>query len=95
MALRYRIDVISALKEMGWSVKLNREMNARAAAENKALKERGEIIVVPGWLSEDTVSRLRKNQPISWNSLETLCRLLHCQPGDLLCFMDDDRPVER
>lgn len=35
-------------------------------------------------LSESTVQKLRTGQGISWDNIETLCRLLECQPGDLL-----------
>lgn len=35
-------------------------------------------------LSESTVQKLRTGQGVSWDNIETLCRLLECQPGDIL-----------
>ena len=43
-------------------------------------------------LSESTVQKLRTGQGISWDSLEALCQLLQCQPGDLLSYEADDGP---
>ena len=40
-------------------------------------------------LSESTVQKLRASKGVSWENLETLCRLLDCQPGDLMeCIKD-------
>ena len=35
-------------------------------------------------LSESTLQKLRNNDPISWENLATLCKLLGCQPGDII-----------
>jgi putative transcriptional regulator len=35
-------------------------------------------------LSESTVQKLREKQPIGWDNLNSLCKLLNCQPGDIL-----------
>ena len=35
-------------------------------------------------LSESTVQKLRAGVGVSWENIETLCRLLECQPGDLM-----------
>ena len=40
-------------------------------------------------LSESTVQKLRSGLPVSWENIETLCRLLGCQPGDLLRYVDE------
>lgn len=42
-----------------------------------------------GILSGSTITKLKKHQTISWSNLETLCRLLHCQPGDILEYVED------
>ena len=44
-------------------------------------------------LSESTVQKLRASKGVSWENLETLCRLLVCQPGDLMEFVRE--PVEQ
>ena len=41
-------------------------------------------------LSESTLQKLRNRQPISWDNVEQLCRMLECQPGDLLIYNDED-----
>lgn len=40
-------------------------------------------------LSEGVIQSLREKKPISWSNIETICRLLHCQPGDILQFISD------
>lgn len=40
-------------------------------------------------LSESTVQKLRASKGVSWENLETLCRLLDCQPGDLVEYIKD------
>lgn len=41
-------------------------------------------------LSESTIQKLRENKPISWANISTLCRLLNCQPGDIMAYVADD-----
>ena len=43
-------------------------------------------------LSESTLQKLRKGEGVSWDNLETLCRLLECQPGDLMDYVEDAQP---
>lgn len=40
-------------------------------------------------LSESTIQKLRSGKGVSWENIETLCRLLDCQPGDLLHYTAD------
>lgn len=40
-------------------------------------------------LSESTVQKLREGKPISWENIETLCKLLHCQPNDIIEYVPD------
>lgn len=69
MSLQYKIDVVSALKEKGYT----------------SYKIRQEKL-----LSESTIQKLRSGKGVSWENIETLCRLLECQPGDLLVYMEGD-----
>ena len=39
-------------------------------------------------LSESTVQMLRDGKSVSWASLEVICGLLECQPGELLEYTD-------
>ncbi len=43
-----------------------------------------------GILGERTMTSLRRGDMISMSSLDTICRLLQCQPGDLLLWVPDD-----
>ena len=67
MPLKYKIDILAALKAAGIST----------------YKIRKEKI-----LGEATLQKLRRGEGISWDSLEIICTLLRCQPGDLIEFED-------
>lgn len=69
MALKYKIDVLAALKEKGITTYQIR-------------KDR--------LLSESTVQKLRAGVGVSWENIETLCRLLECQPGDLMEYAPEE-----
>ena len=68
MALRYKIDVLPALKVKGYNT-------------NRIRQEK--------LLSESTVQKLRTGVGVSWDNLQTLCRLLGCQPGDLIEYVEE------
>jgi len=40
-------------------------------------------------LSESTIQKLRNSKGVSWENIETLCKLLDCQPGDLMEYVKD------
>lgn len=40
-------------------------------------------------ISSSTVQRLRKNKPVSTNTLDDLCRLLNCQLSDIAKYIKD------
>lgn len=47
------------------------------------------------WLRQNgilpnTVDRLIKNKSVSTEIIERVCKLLDCQPGDLMEFIDDE-----
>lgn len=63
MPLKYKINILAALKEKGFTT----------------YKIRQEKL-----LSESTLQKLREGVGISWDSLETICELLDCQPSDLI-----------
>lgn len=67
MALRYKVDVLTALKHRGWTT----------------YRLRSEKI-----LGEGTIQRLREGRGVSWDALGVLCKLLECQPGDLVEYVD-------
>lgn len=40
-------------------------------------------------LAESTIQKLRNNKSISWDNIETLCKLLNCQPGDIMEYVEE------
>lgn len=42
-----------------------------------------------GLFSQSTLQKFKHEQPISWDNIERLCRLLNCQPGDILEYTED------
>ena len=40
-------------------------------------------------LSEGAIQSLREGGPLSWANIEKLCKLLNCQPGDILEYVED------
>lgn len=63
MPIAYKIDVLAALKERGYTT-------------YKLRKEK--------LLGESTIQQLRNGEIVSWATIDTLCTLLNCQPGDLV-----------
>lgn len=69
MPINYKIDVLAALKEAGYSI-------ARIRKEKL--------------IGEATVQQLRHGKLVSWATIETICRLLKCQPGNLLEYENQE-----
>ena len=69
MALKYKIDVLEALKEKGYS-------------SYSLRKEK--------LLSESTIQKLRSGEGVSWDNLETLCKLLECDISDILEYQKEE-----
>ncbi len=40
-------------------------------------------------LSPATIDRIRNGQPVNLTTIDTICRLLDCQPGDILNYEPD------
>ena len=66
MAIRYKMDVMAALKEKGYP----------------STKIREEKLIGQSYLQQ-----LRHGELVSWKTLDTICSLLDCQPGDLIEFV--------
>lgn len=68
MPIRYRIDVLSALKSAGYSTyRLRKE---------KIMGER-------------TIQKFRDGEIVSSDNLAIICKLLNCQPGDILIYENE------
>lgn len=69
MPIRYKIDVMQALKDAGYS----------------STRLRNEKL-----LGESYMTQLRRGELVSWSAMNTICRLLECQPGDILEYVRED-----
>lgn len=45
-------------------------------------------------LSEETISTIRNNGTITSKTIDTVCRLANCQPGDILEYVPDSNTSE-
>ena len=68
MPLQFKLNIISALKDKGYTTYSLRKEQL---------------------LSESTIQKLRNGKGVSWENIETLCKLLDCQPGDLMEYVKD------
>lgn len=58
----------------------------------KALKEKGyntNILRKEKVMGEATIQKIRNGEIVSYKNLETICKLLECQPGDIIEYIDD------
>ena len=68
MALRYKIDILSALKNKGYSTTRIREEKL---------------------IGQSYLQQLRHDELVSWKTIDTLCRLLECNVGDIVKYVDE------
>ncbi len=40
-------------------------------------------------IGEATIQQLREGKLVSWRLMEMICKILKCQPGDLIAYVDD------
>lgn len=69
MPIKYKIDILAALKETGYS-------------STRIRKEKV--------MGQATLTQLRHGDLVSWMNIETICRLLKCQPGDILEYVPEE-----
>lgn len=58
-----------------------------------ALKEKGynsNVIRQEKIMGQRELQKLRHDELVSWATIETICRLLQCQPGDILEYTDTE-----
>ena len=68
MGLQYKINVLEALKEKGYTTYTLRKEKL---------------------LSESTIQKLRMGEGVAWDNLETLCKLLDCNIGDIVEYVKE------
>ena len=73
MPVKYKIDILAALKTAGYST----------------YKIRKDKI-----FAESTLQQFRNNEIVSTEQLSKLCKLLNCQPGDILEYVPDEPKTE-
>lgn len=66
--LRYKIDILGKLKEMGYT----------------SYKLRKDKII-----GEAQIQKIRTGELASKETLNTICKLLKCQPGDILEYVEE------
>ena len=74
MPIKYKIDILEALKNIGYS-------------QNRIRNEK--------LIGQATLTQLRHGELVSWKTIETICKLLNCQPGDILEYTPEDEPLPR
>ena len=45
-------------------------------------------------MGEATIQKLRDNELVSWLNISMLCKLLNCQPGDIVEYIPDGSPSD-
>lgn len=68
--LKYRIDVLAALKNTGYT----------------SYKIRKDKLI-----GEAQLTKIRRGEIASKETLNTICKLLNCQPGDILMYEPDEQ----
>ena len=70
MPLKFKIDVLLALKDAGYNTNRIRRENL---------------------LSQSTLQKLRDGGQLSWSNIEAICKLLNCQPGDIMEYIPEKK----
>ena len=68
MPIRYKIDVLAALREKGYT-------------HNRIRDEK--------LIGQSYLTQIRHGELVSWKTIETICSLLGCQPGDLVEYIPE------
>lgn len=68
MPIRYKIDVLAALREKGYT-------------QNRIREEK--------LIGQSYLTQIRHGELVSWKTIETICSLLGCQPGDLVEYIPE------
>lgn len=66
MSIKYKIDILEALREAGYT----------------SYKLRTDKL-----MSESTIQKLRNGEMVAMSNIDIVCRLLSCQPGDLIEYI--------
>lgn len=72
--LRYKINVMTAIKAAGYSTTQIRKGNS--ASEQTIL-------------GENALTKIRHGQMVGMKALDQLCSILRCQPGDIIEWVEE------
>lgn len=75
MAILYKIDVLKALKDKGYT--------------SYVLKDK--IKMGDNYIGQRQIQQIRNGEVVSNTCLDKLCRLLDCQPGDILEYNNEEK----
>ena len=70
MPVKYKIDILAALKAAGYS--------STRLRQEKLIGER-------------QIQQIREGELVSWLVIGRICKMLNCQPGDLVEYIGDDQ----
>lgn len=73
MPIKYKIDILAALKEVGYSTYKLRQMKL---------------------FGERNIQKIREGEVLNADNLAKICELLHCQPGDILEYVEEQQDQE-
>ena len=73
MAIIYKIDVLQMLKEHGYT--------SYVLSHKEKMGD--------NYIGQRQLQQIRNKEIISTACLDKLCRLLNCQPGDILEYVED------
>lgn len=73
MPIKYKIDILAALKNAGYST----------------YRLRKEKI-----FNETVIQKFRSNELVTGDNLSLLCKLLNCQPGDVLEYIAEEAEAD-
>lgn len=45
-------------------------------------------------ISQKTLTAIRNNEPINTKTIDVICRLANCQPGDIMEYVPDEKTSE-
>ena len=72
--LKYKIDILQALKDAGYNTTVIRKGNIG----------KGEKV-----LGESALTTIRSGKMVGIKSIDMICKALHCQPGDLIEYVEE------
>lgn len=77
--LVYKMNILEELKKAGWSGYQLQKVKEESTGKYP--------------MGSSQVNKLRKGKVLGSATLDTICRLLNAQPGDVLEYIPDDRYV--